>query len=85
MKYKVKITLTNRIQKPFQGYSPTLKREVFYHRSGHWIYHCEYGPAIEFCVITPYTKRPMETFYLRNRKMGKKHWGEVLPKLRYLK
>jgi len=85
MKYKIKITLTNRIQKSFQKYSPTMKREVFYLRSGNWIYHCEYGPSIEYFVITPYTKSASNTFYLRNRKMNKEHWEKVLPKLRYLK
>jgi len=85
MRYKVKITLNNRIQKPFQRSYPEIKREIFYLRSGHWIYHCEYGPAIEYCIISYYTKSANETFYLRNRKMNKEHWEKVLPKLKYLK
>jgi len=60
-------------------------REVLYNRVGHWIKHCEYGPAIEQTYLSPHTKNSMTDFYLRNRHMSRQFWEENLSKLSYRK
>ena len=52
-------------------------------KSGTWVPHCEYGPAVENVFKGIYRTINNEAYYLRNRKMNKEVWERSLPKLKY--
>jgi hypothetical protein len=84
VKYKIQIKYITRIQKPYSRKTPPeIERKVFYNRVGHWILHCEYGPAIEWFYVSPYVKGTTCEYYLRNRKMNESFWKDNLSKLGY--